>query len=182
MPNTTTKHPALAQQVERAHKAIEDKAAETAADIKGWNTFTPKQKRVLSVLPLCETVAEACRRVDMHPKAFQIALRKNKDLRSAIDNRTIMTMSIMQRIADDSAAESMDNLIKFARGGMDDMNVPIAHGIQMDAIKTILKLNKMGDDKPETKEHTISINTQVIVPGGRSEDARETIVVDATTD
>jgi hypothetical protein len=182
MPNTTTKHPALAQQVERAHKAIEDKAAETAADISGWHTFTPKQKRVLSVLPLCETVAEACRRVDMNAKAFQFAMRKNEDLRSAVHNRTIMTMSIMQRIVEDSAAESMDNLIKFARGGMDEMNVPIAHGIQMDAIKTVLKINKIGEDKPEVKEHTISINTQVIVPGGRSEDSRETIVVDATTD
>ncbi len=177
MPNTKNKHPALAQQVERGNEAIREKIAETVGDIEGWNKFQPSWRKVLAVMPLYGDIAGACRHAGVSVRAFYTAMATTPALKNAVNNRTVFTMSIMQRIAADALAESMDKTVTLARGGIDEYKVPISHTTQLTAIKVIMDVNKVGVDQ-QASGPTIQINTQVIVPSGRSEDTREVIVVD----
>lgn len=138
MPRTPQdRHPALAQQRLSSQIAVQDD--ENIAGIHGWETFTPRQKDILLVLPWFGNITDAWRFVRPNDtaksKTIQNEMSKNSALQEAVQVRKQFKIDIARNMGADMLGLALFHIKHF----LEDKEVTDTN--RMKAIELTLKMN-----------------------------------------
>ena len=141
MPRRTadTKHPALATKLARDQVVALEK--EDLASIPGWETFSVDEKRFLMAVPYYHGLYETSVQLGKDKRWYERHRADNVLFRQAIDHRRDFKVRIARAFASD-----LLGLAYIRLAAMLDAENP--RSIQMDAIKTVLKVNGMDNEPP----------------------------------
>jgi hypothetical protein len=142
-----TKHPALAAGLERIG---EMDRAELAA-VPGWDKMSRDQRRFLVALPYYESMTETAAVIGRDRKWYERQRRDNPLFKVAVNYRQDFRIRVAKTFASDlmfKAYLRLDEMLE--RGAVKD-------SVQMDAIKTVFRLNGMdnGDAAPPPSQQFI---------------------------
>ena len=157
MTSSRPKHPALAvQDFTRRIEAMDQVDLES---LQGWDSFTPDQKRFLAVYPWFGQKKTASEYIGHNKQWVDRNQRRDTAFREAVDSRLHSPERIARHYGADLLGKAMLRLDEMLDEGGADKRT------QLDAIKTVLRLNDPLNDTHTTQVNNGSVNINLVILG-----------------
>ncbi len=157
MTSSRPRHPALA--VRDFTRRIETMDQVDLESLAGWDSFTPDQKRFLAVYPWFGQKKTAAEYIGHNKQWVDRNQRRDKTFHSAVENRLHSPERIARHYGADLLGKAMLRLDEMLDEGGADKRT------QLDAIKTVLRLNDTLNDTPTTQVNNGSVQNNLVIHG-----------------
>ena len=157
MTSSRPKHPALA--VQDFTQRIEAMDQRDLESLEGWDSFTPDHKRFLSAYPWFGQKRTASEYIGHNKQWVDRNQRRDKAFREAVDSRLHSPERIARHYGDALLGKAMLRLdAMLDQDGADKRT-------QLDAIKTVLRLNETLNATHNTQVKQGSVQNNLIITG-----------------